>query len=77
MRLLCILSFFAIVSCSLIKKWHKPIGILKRIPKDFPEMIIPEGNEITGARVALGKKLFFDKLKTKSFIKSMGFNVVL
>lgn len=61
MRLLCILSFFAIVSCSLIKKWHKPIGILKRIPKDFPEMIIPEGNEITGARVALGKKLFFDK----------------
>jgi cytochrome c peroxidase len=32
-----------------------------KTPKHFPKMIIPEGNEITKARVILGRKLFFDK----------------
>ena len=35
--------------------------IFKRLPADFPEMKIPEGNEITKDRIALGKRLFFDK----------------
>jgi len=33
---------------------------LMEIPKGFPEVIAPEGNEFTQARWDLGKKLFFD-----------------
>jgi cytochrome c peroxidase len=36
-------------------------GKLKNLPNYFPEMVHPEGNELTKARIALGKKLFFDK----------------
>ena len=32
------------------------------IPQGFPEMPIPEGNELTAKRVALGKKMFFDPI---------------
>jgi cytochrome c peroxidase len=35
--------------------------IFKKLPSDFPEMVIPDGNEITKDRIALGKRLFFDK----------------
>jgi cytochrome c peroxidase len=36
-------------------------GYFNRLPPDFPKMKIPAGNEITKDRVALGKRLFFDK----------------
>ena len=35
--------------------------VLLVIPQGFPEMIFPEGNELTKERWTLGKKLFFEK----------------
>ncbi len=35
--------------------------VLLVIPQGFPEMIFPEGNELTTERWTLGKKLFFEK----------------
>lgn len=31
------------------------------LPAGFPEMPVPEGNELTQARITLGKQLFYDK----------------
>lgn len=58
---LLILSF--VFLCTLLFSWStKSVTLCKRaLPKDFPEMIIPDGNKITKARIALGKKLFFEK----------------
>lgn len=35
------------------------------IPEGFPELPIPEGNQLTKARVELGKKLFFDPILSR------------
>lgn len=53
-----VVAFFAI--SSLLVGFGKK-NYFKGLPADFPEMKIPEGNEITKDRVALGKRLFFDK----------------
>ncbi len=53
--------FIAIVSCQDddgIKPLHFPE--LMEIPKGFPNVEEPEGNEFTVARWELGKRLFFD-----------------
>ncbi|MEP7218683.1 MAG: cytochrome c peroxidase [Bacteroidota bacterium] len=38
-----------------------PPAPLVTIPKGFPELPVPPGNQLTAARIALGKKLFYDK----------------
>ncbi len=38
---------------------------LMEIPKGFPEVVFPEGNEFTKARWELGKKLFFDPIMSR------------
>ena len=55
---LLVLSIF--VSCQ--KEKPKPTHFLQlmEIPKGFPAIEFPEGNEFTQARWELGKKLFFD-----------------
>lgn len=35
------------------------------VPKHFPEPIIPENNQLSKARIDLGKKLFFDTIMSK------------
>jgi cytochrome c peroxidase len=55
---LLLIVFFAI---SIALVGFEKSKIVKGLPSDFPEMKIPEGNEITKERVALGKRLFFDK----------------
>ncbi|MCI4668075.1 MAG: cytochrome-c peroxidase [Bacteroidia bacterium] len=62
--LLGVLSCLYLESCSAKKEIQlidsEPYPI--EIPKGFPDIKIPEGNELTKARVALGKKLFFDPI---------------
>lgn len=38
-----------------------------KIPKGFPTPVIPEDNQLTIARVELGKKLFFDPILSRDF----------
>lgn len=38
-----------------------------QLPPGFPEMPVPEGNELTTDRVALGKRLFFDTRLSSDF----------
>lgn len=38
-----------------------------KIPKGFPAPIIPEDNQLTIARVELGKRLFFDPILSRDF----------
>jgi cytochrome c peroxidase len=38
---------------------------LLQVPDGFPELIFPEGNELTEARWLLGKKLFFDPVLSR------------
>lgn len=54
-----LLVLFLAVSFIFVQQEH--LSIFRRLPNDFPKMLIPEGNELTKARVALGKKLFFEK----------------
>ena len=35
------------------------------IPLGFPEIIVPEDNPLTEAKIELGKKLFFEKLLSR------------
>ncbi len=52
---------FIASSFVLLKKESFVSYRLEKLPKDFPKMFIPEGNEITELRVQLGRKLFFEK----------------
>jgi cytochrome c peroxidase len=61
MRILIILVVLLSLSSLTIIKLKNSNGVFKRLPTYFPKMDIPEGNKITKSRVALGKKLFFDK----------------
>ena len=61
MRILIILVVLLSLSSLTIIKLKNSNGVFKRLPSYFPKMDIPEGNKITKSRVALGKKLFFDK----------------
>jgi len=61
MRILIILVVLLSLSSLTIIKLKNSKGVFKRLPSYFPKMDIPEGNKITKSRVALGKKLFFDK----------------
>jgi cytochrome c peroxidase len=38
-----------------------------KVPEGFAEMPVPEDNQLTVARVELGKKLFFDKMLSRDF----------
>lgn len=40
------------------------------IPSGFPQMIIPADNPLTNEGVALGRRLFYDKLLSKDFTQS-------
>ena len=55
------LVLFSMLCYGMIEKSYEANLRIKKLPKDFPRMIIPEGNELTKSRVELGKKLFFDK----------------
>ncbi len=58
------LSIFVPIICQLFWACGEPSTMippaLMEIPKGFPEMEFPEGNEFTMARWELGKKLFYD-----------------
>lgn len=64
--LLGILLFIIGFSFNSCKKEDPDYGLVNKpyvleYPKGFEPMLFPEGNELTTLRVALGKKLFFDK----------------
>lgn len=56
-----LLFILLVISCQKDKE-AAPLYLpaLMEIPKGFPEVIAPEGNEFTKARWDLGKRLFFD-----------------
>ena len=57
-----ILLILVIISCredEEVEPLYTPA--LMEIPKGFPDVDFPEGNEFTKARWDLGKRLFFDK----------------
>lgn len=59
---LCFVAF----SCSQESDNYEIVELdLMEVPKSFPEIDHPEGNEFTNERWALGKKLFFDPLLSK------------
>lgn len=51
---------FLLIGASVLLSWKKKHPF-RDLPMDFPKMKIPVGNEITKERIALGKRLFFDK----------------
>lgn len=53
------LAVSLLVGCAK-KKTEEPVT--QQIPQGFPEMMIPEDNAITEARLALGSSLFFDPI---------------
>ena len=61
-RLLFFMLILLIASCQ--KEVPGPLHFpqLGEVPDGFPEVIFPEGNELTQARWELGKKLFFDPI---------------
>lgn len=61
-KLLFIIALIVITTaCVIVRNDNNFKGQLRKLPKSFPKMTFPEGNEPTATRVALGKKLFFDK----------------
>jgi len=61
----------AILSCSKDSKINVDEEMLS-IPKGFPSIIFPVGNEFTKERWLLGKKLFYEKKLSKSNLISCG-----
>lgn len=65
-----ILLFFVIISHSSCettsttdeKSNVKQVIVSSKKPENFPEMIVPENNQLTEARINLGRKLFFDNI---------------
>jgi cytochrome c peroxidase len=50
----------------------RPVPYLHQIPSWFPEMDIPQENQLTEARVALGRKLFYEPLLSSDSSVSCG-----
>lgn len=61
-RYLPVLVIVLVISCKKETAMPTHFLALMEIPKGFPEVIFPEGNEFTEARWQLGKKLFFDPI---------------
>ena len=57
-----ILLIITIAACSFYPKIETPIFSLTSLPKNFPEVNYPVGNEFTKSRWDLGKKLFYDNI---------------
>lgn len=59
-----LLLFFALLVFACRKEPSEPVSAdpepLLAVPPGFPAPVFPAGNELTAARWALGKKLFFD-----------------
>lgn len=65
-------SVFFFLSLSLLAGCKKDLPLpekpyLLAIPKGFPEPDIPDDNQLTEARVALGKKLFYDPILSSDY----------
>ncbi len=66
-------SFFLFIvafsSCSKntdeTDSYYEAVGL--QIPMGFPVPAIPEGNEINSERLALGRRLFFDKVMSRDY----------
>jgi len=64
------LIYFAIISFSscentpttVEKRQDDQIIVSPQRPDNFPEMIVPDNNHLTEARINLGRKLFFDNI---------------
>lgn len=56
--ILCVIGCF--VSCEQSTQQLRDTAFKLRIPGDFPEMYIPEDNQLTTLRVELGRRLFYD-----------------
>lgn len=68
-RIFLLIFLLGIFSCNevqennIVEKNDQKIKL--EIPPGFPDMVFPEGNDLTRERVALGEKLFFDVLLSK------------
>ncbi len=66
MKKLGILALLALVIFACRKEPSGPISVepepLLAVPPGFPDPVFPAGNELTAARWALGKKLFYDPI---------------
>jgi len=56
-------AFFAILLLIGILSFNK--DLILQIPQGFPSPHIPKDNQLTESRIALGKKLFFDKTMSR------------
>lgn len=65
-----VLSVF--LSCKKDKPMYEPEPYVLKIPSHFPEMPIPEDNPMTVEGVALGRKLFYEKLLSGDNTMSCG-----
>ena len=50
------------LSCKKEKVGHQTTPYVLEIPSHFPSMIIPEDNPMTVEGVALGRRLFYEKM---------------
>ena len=59
-----VFAFAGLMSCkkdgTLYKPYNDPVSL--NLPDHFPEMDIPADNQLTEARVELGRKLFYDEI---------------
>jgi cytochrome c peroxidase len=61
---------FLLSSCN--EEELEPVTDLQQIPSWFPSMDIPQENELTQARIDLGRKLFYDKRLSRDETVSCG-----
>ncbi len=67
-------TFLIVISCSSKEEVYTPVSYILEIPTLFQEKliapIIPTNNPLTEEGIALGKKLFFDKILSKDNTQS-------
>jgi cytochrome c peroxidase len=61
-KLLIILSCFVLFACSKDSILEDQVIVRPEIPSGFPKLPDSPGNQLTAARIKLGKRLFFEKL---------------
>jgi cytochrome c peroxidase len=71
---ICALLLFtaSIFSCSKDSKIPDEDIIQLAIPKGFPNVDLPENNQLTNAKISLGKELFYEKLFARDSSLSCG-----